>query len=122
MVKAGSRKDASVWGSQRNLDPSAGVTAPVTGVAAVPSELLAMQAGHSTVKDRARACVPIALRVPEPLRGRREIHGGSGRCFAWVLCEVVSLTCLGLAGQVCDVMSLAVRSSGRQKSGRQKQC
>lgn len=38
------------------------------------------------------------------------MHGVSGRCFAWVLCEVLSLKYLGLAGQVCDVMSLGKKS------------
>lgn len=57
---------------QRNLDPSAGFTPPVADVATMPRELLAMQAGHSTVRDRTRACVPIALRFQGPLRKAEE--------------------------------------------------
>lgn len=64
-----------------------------------------MQAGHRIGKGRTRACVPIALRFPQPLRKAGEDAGSEWEELCMVLCEVLSLKCLGLAGQVCDVKS-----------------
>lgn len=69
MVRAGSRKDASVWGRPEKLGPLSWFYSPSK---TMPSELLAVQAGHSIVRDRTRACVPIARRFPEPLRRAEE--------------------------------------------------